>query len=130
MTAPEWAEARARRLHVEIEDFSTSWHPLDCSECKQIAAALIEAEARGRATRYDGQQPHANWGSCDGLGPDGSCSECWRLARAEGERSGREKGLEEAAEVVEKAWCNGGAIETVCDLSHVVEAIRALRGKP
>lgn len=100
MTPPKWTEEKAREaikawahgvlLRDDIKEFEVLNHE---DLARQVAAAIEEAEARFRS---------------------------FGDAITAAYTKARDAGLEEAAEIVERCWCNGGAIETVCDLSHVV----------
>ena len=119
MTVHEWAEERARELLNRLDSsqfkFTAEKFEDRVKDRKValdiIAAALIEAEARGEVRGADKRVEVA------GL------TEVIAEARAEGERSGREKGLEEArAHLVEIM-----ELEAARKLVHYA---RALRGKP
>lgn len=126
MTAQDWAEERAERVHKEMNDYEPG-HPQPCSDCRIITAALIEAEARHleACTLYDDAKAEA---------------------RAEGERSGREADDALFRELVDwinspevkgeatMAWVHGftvgvGFSDKAGDMWKRVKD-RALRGKP
>lgn len=111
MTAPtaQWAEERARglarRAYHEIPAISP--RPVQDVLTEEIAAALVEAQARGM--RSEQVRTDVNTAFEEG--------------RAEGERAGREKELEEAAQWIDRYWKTG-------NVPSGNALRRALRGKP
>lgn len=136
MSGQGWAEERAEVVHKRMNDYEPG-HPEPCSDCRIIAAALVEAEARSgvKLAVLDGSACAEERSL--GNGPCGVCVVCLHeqieRARAEGERAGREAAAQYVTEYAKELLGDRQQHEHQGAYMipwRIVNGIRALRGKP